>query len=463
MAEARTGLLSRLARGAASRAGAFGFSHGVHPAEHKELTAHLPIRRMPYPDEVVLPLRQHAGKPARLVVAKGQHVERGDLLAAADGWVSSPVHASAAGWVSDIDWWPHPDGSMCMAVRIRVERYSAQVARPRLVPDWHGLSRDEVLRAVQNAGVVGLGGAAFPTHVKLQPPPGTTIDTIVINGAECEPYLTTDHRTMVEYPERVHFGVRIMMHALGVQRAVIGVERNKPDAIEALERTRPTDIDVTVLPLTVKYPQGAEKMLLKAVLDREVPSGKLPATVGAIVQNVASVATLAEVFETGLPLVERIVTVSGPGVARPANLIVPVGTLTRDVLAFCGGVTADAAEVLFGGPMMGTALANLDVPVLKGTTGIVVLTHAEVRDTAQSPCIHCGRCLDACPMFLNPSLLGDLARVGRYDEMAAAHLADCMLCGSCSYVCPSNIPLAQLFSASKAAVRKQTAAKAGAA
>jgi electron transport complex protein RnfC len=463
MAEARTGLLSRLARGAASRAGAFGFSHGVHPAEHKELTAHLPIRRMPYPDEVVLPLRQHAGKPARLVVARGQHVERGDLLAAADGWVSSPVHASAAGWVSDIDWWPHPDGSMCMAVRIRVERYSAQVARPRLVPDWHGLSRDEVLRAVQNAGVVGLGGAAFPTHVKLQPPPGTTIDTIVINGAECEPYLTTDHRTMVEYPERVHFGVRIMMHALGVQRAVIGVERNKPDAIEALERTRPTDIDVTVLPLTVKYPQGAEKMLLKAVLDREVPSGKLPATVGAIVQNVASVATLAEVFDTGLPLVERIVTVSGPGVVRPANLIVPVGTLTRDVLAFCGGVTEDAAEVLFGGPMMGTAIANLDAPVLKGTTGIVVLTRDEVRDTAQSPCIHCGRCLDACPMFLNPSLLSDLARAGRYDEMAAAHLADCMLCGSCSYVCPSSIPLAQLFSASKAAVRKQSAAKAGAA
>jgi electron transport complex protein RnfC len=463
MAEARTGLLSRLARGAASRASAFGFSHGVHPPEHKELTAHVPIRRMPYPEEVVLPLRQHAGKPAKLVVAKGELVERGDLLAAADGWMSSPVHASAAGWVSDVDWWPHPDGSMCMAVRIKVERYSAQVARPRLVPDWHGLTQDAVLRAVQDAGVVGLGGAAFPTHVKLQPPPDATIDTIVINGAECEPYLTTDHRTMVEYPARVHFGVRIMMHALGVQRAVIGVERNKPDAIEALERTRPTDIDVTVLPLTVKYPQGAEKMLLKAVLDREVPSGKLPATVGAIVQNVASVATLAEVFETGLPLIERIVTVSGPGVVRPANLIVPVGTLTRDVLAFCGGLTDDAAEVLFGGPMMGTAIANLDVPVLKGTTGIVVLTHAEVRDMAQSPCIHCGRCLEACPMFLNPSLLGDLARVGRYDEMAEAHLADCMLCGSCSYVCPSNIPLAQLFTASKAALRKQTAAKAGAA
>jgi len=377
--------------------------------------------------------------------------------------VSSPVHASASGWVTDIDWWPHPDGSMCTAVRISVERYSAQIARPRLVPDWHGLTQADVLRAVQQAGVVGLGGAAFPTHVKLAPPKDATIDTIVINGAECEPYLTTDHRSMVEYPERVQFGVRIMMHALGVKRAVIGVERNKPDAIEALERTLPTDLDVTVLPLTVKYPQGAEKMLIRAVLGREVSSGQLPASVGVIVQNVGSVATLAEVFETGLPLVERIVTVSGHGVHRPANLIVPVGTKLRDLLAYCGGLTEDAEEVLFGGPMMGQAQSDFDVPLLKGTTGVVVLTRDEVRAQAQSPCIHCGRCLDACPMFLNPTLLGDLARMNRYDEMAEAHLADCMLCGSCSYVCPSNIPLAQLFSASKAALRRQSAAKAGAA
>ncbi|HEX6058510.1 MAG TPA: electron transport complex subunit RsxC [Gemmatimonadaceae bacterium] len=459
MAEAGAGLLTRLAR----RAGSFGFSHGVHPPEHKELTAHLPIRRMPYPDEVVLPLRQHAGKQARLVVRKGAHVERGDLLAEADGFVSSPIHASAAGWVSDVDWWPHPDGSMCPAVRLRVERYSAQVARPRVVPDWHGLSREEVLRAVQQAGVVGLGGAAFPTHVKLTPPKDATIDTIVVNGAECEPYLTADHRTMVEYPERVHFGVRIMMHALGVRRAIIGVERNKPDAIAALERARPSDLDVTVLPLTVKYPQGAEKMLIKSVLDREVPSGKLPASVGVIVQNVGSVATLAEVFETGLPLVERIVTVSGRGVRRPANLIVPVGTKLRDLLAFCGGLTDDAAEVLFGGPMMGLAQRDPDVPVLKGTTGVVVLTRDEVRAEDWMPCIHCGRCLDACPMFLNPSLLGELARVGRYEQMEDEHLADCMLCGSCSYVCPSNIPLAQLFQASKASLRRRPPAPAPAA
>ena len=454
MAEAGAGLLSRLARSA----GAFGFRHGVHPPDSKGLTAHLPIRRMPYPDEVVLPLRQHAGKPARLAVRVGDHVERGDTIATADGFVSSPVHASASGTVADIDWWPHPDGSMATAVRIRVERYSAQVARPRLVPDWHGLSRDEVVRAVQDAGVVGLGGAAFPTHVKLAPPKDATVDTIIVNGAECEPYLTTDHRIMVEYAERVHFGVRIMMHALGVRRAIIGVERNKPDAIAALARALPPDLDVTVLPLTVKYPQGAEKMLIKSVLDREVPSGKLPASVGVVVQNVGSVATLAEVFETGLPLVERIVTVSGHGVRRPANLIVPVGTKTRDLLAFCGGRTEDAAEVLFGGPMMGVAQRDLDAPVLKGTTGVVVLTHDEVRDQRAFPCIHCGRCLDACPMFLNPSLLGDLAKAEQYEEMDAEHLGDCMLCGSCSYVCPSNIPLAQLFQASKTALRRRKAA-----
>jgi electron transport complex protein RnfC len=450
MAEARTGLLSRLMHSA----GSFGFSHGVHPPEHKELTAHLPIRRMPYPEEVVLPLRQHAGKPAKLIVKKGQHVERGDMIAEADGWMSSPVHASASGWIDDIDWWPHPDGTMAQAVHIRVEKYSGQIARPRLVPQWEGLNQEQVLRAVQDAGVVGLGGAAFPTHVKLKPPPDARIDTIIVNGAECEPYLTTDHRIMVEQPERVHFGLRIMMHALGVKRAIIGVERNKPDAIAALEATLPSDIDVIILPLTVKYPQGAEKMLIKSVLDREVASGTLPSSVGVIVQNVGSVALLAEVFETGLPLVERIVTVTGRGLSRPQNLVVPVGTKLVDVLSFCGGLTDDAEEVIVGGPMMGMAQSSLDVPVLKGTTGIVVLTHDEVRDQKSYPCIHCGRCLDACPMFLNPSLLGDLAKAGRHEAMAAEHLGDCMLCGSCSYVCPANIPLAQLFSASKAALRR---------
>jgi electron transport complex protein RnfC len=433
------------------------FRHGVHPPDSKELTAQVPLRRMPFAQEIVLPLRQHAGKPARPVVKPGDRVQRGDLVAAADGFVSSPVHASAAGVVKAIGWWPHPDGSMAEAIRIAVDRYSPQIPRPRMVPQWDGLSPQDVVKAVQDAGIVGLGGAAFPTHVKLSPPKDAHIETLIVNGAECEPYLTTDHRTMVEYPERVWFGVRIMMRALGVKRAVIGVERNKPDAIGRLDAAMPPDLDVKVLPLTVKYPQGAEKMLIKVVTGREVPSGKLPMHVGVVVQNVGSIATIAEVFETGLPLVERIVTVSGPGVRRPSNLIVPVGTKARDVLEFCGGLTPDATELVFGGPMMGAAQPDLDAPITKGTTGLVVLTREQTPRRETLPCIRCGRCLEACPVFLNPSQLGQLAQAGRYQEMETLHLADCMLCGSCSYVCPSAIPLSQMFSLSKMALRKAKA------
>ncbi|MBM3267032.1 MAG: electron transport complex subunit RsxC [Candidatus Sericytochromatia bacterium] len=434
-----------------------GFRHGVHPPENKELTEHLPIRRLPYPAEVVIPLRQHTGKPARAVVRAGQHVERGDVIAEADGFVSVPMHASAAGRVVEVGLWPHPDGSWSPAVRIAVDPFSAQIERPRLVPAWEPLTPKEVGAAIQQAGLVGLGGAAFPTHVKLAPPPDVTLDTLVVNGCECEPYLTTDHRTMVEYAERVHMGVRILLKALGVSRALIGVERNKPDAIAALQRTRPADLPVEVVPLEVKYPQGAEKMLIKTLLGREVPSGKLPMHVGVVVQNVGSVATVAEVFETRLPLVERIVTVTGRGVRQPANLIVPIGTKLRDLLEACGGLAPDAGEVIFGGPMMGVAQASLDVPVLKGTTGVVVLSRDDVKVQEQHPCIRCGRCIEACPMLLNPQMLGRLAKAGKYEDMPAYHLADCVLCGCCSYACPSNIPLPQLFVAARGALRKQQA------
>ncbi len=433
-----------------------GFRHGVHPPDHKEASAQVPIRRMPFPDEVVLPLRQHTGAPSRLLVAPGDRVERGDKIGEAQGYVSVPIHASASGTVKAVDWWPHPDGSQAEAVRIEVDARSPQIPRARMVPHWEGLTADEVRAAVQNAGVVGLGGAAFPTHVKLKAPEGVNIELLLVNGAECEPYLTSDHRVMVEYPERVHFGIRIMMQCLGVSKAVIGVELNKPDAVERLRATIPPDLDITVHPLRVKYPQGAEKMLIKAVTGREVPSGKLPAHVGTVVQNVGSIAAIAEVFETGLPLIERIVTVSGPGIRKPSNLIVPVGTRLRDVLEFCGGLTDDAREVLVGGPMMGMPQADLDAPVLKGTSGIVVLTDAEAKPRQVHPCISCGHCLDACPVFLNPTTLGKLAQAGRYQEMVGDYnLMDCMLCGSCSYVCPSNIPLSQMFALAKGAVRRE--------
>ncbi|MEQ9568893.1 MAG: electron transport complex subunit RsxC [Longimicrobiales bacterium] len=432
-----------------------GFRHGVHPPDHKEATAAVPIRRMPFSDEIVLPLRQHAGAPARLLVQPGQRVERGDKVGEAQGYVSVPIHASASGTVTAVDWWPHPDGSQAEAVRIAVDPHSAQIPRPRLVPRWDDLTPDQVRDAVKDAGVVGLGGAAFPTHVKLKAPEGLAVETLIVNGAECEPYLTSDHRVMVEHPERVHFGIRIMMQCLGTDRAVIGVERNKPDAVARLRETLPDDLDIEVIALRVKYPQGAEKMLIKAVTGREVPSGKLPIHVGTVVQNVGSIAAIAEIFETGYPLIERIVTVSGPGVVKPSNLVVPVGTKLRDVLAFCGGLTPDAREVLMGGPMMGAPQGDLDAPVLKGTSGIVVLTAAEAKPKRVYPCIGCGHCLDACPVFLNPSLLGKEAQAGRYAEMLDAHLMDCMLCGSCSYVCPSNIPLSQMFALAKGAVRRE--------
>lgn len=434
------------------------FRHGVHPPDSKHLTEHVPIRRMPFPSRIALPLRQHTGKPARLLVEKGDRVERGDKIAAADGYVSVPIHASAAGTVADIGWWPHPDGSMTETVLIDVAPHSPQIPRPRQVPAWEGLTPDQVRQAVQEGGVVGLGGAAFPTHVKLNPPKDFPIEWLLVNGAECEPYLTTDHRTMVEYPERVHFGIRIMMQCLGAKRAVIGVEMNKPDAIEALERTKPADLDVTVQGLQVKYPQGAEKMLIQVVTGREVPSGKLPMHVGAVVQNVGSIATIAEIFETGLPLIERVVTVTGPGVRKPSNLIIPVGAMLGDVLEYCGGLTDDAAEIVFGGPMMGSSQPDLRTPITKGVSGVTVLTRNEVKPHRTYPCIKCGHCLEACPVFLNPSQLGILAQAARFDEMQEKyHLADCMLCGSCSYVCPSNIPLSQMFALSKAGLRKQQA------
>ena len=431
------------------------FRHGVHPPERKELTAGAPIRRMPFPEEIVLPLRQHTGKPARLLAKPGDRVERGDKVAESDGFVSVPVHASAAGTVKEIGLWPHPDGSMAEAVRITVDRFSPQIPRPRIIPRWEGLTPDQVVQAVQRAGVVGLGGAAFPTHVKLLPPEGIAVDTLIVNGAECEPYLTTDHRIMVEYSERVHFGIRVMMHTLGVGRAIIGVEKNKPDAIEALRETLPDDLDVGVQGLTVKYPQGYEKMLIEALTGREVPSGKLPMHIGVVVQNVGSIACIAEVFETGLPLIERVVTVTGPGVRRPSNLIVPVGTRLREVLEFCGGLREAATEIVFGGPMMGASQPDLDAPIIKGTTGVVVLTESESRRRRTYPCIRCGSCLDSCPVFLNPSLLGLLAQAGRYEEMEEENLADCMLCGCCSYVCPSNIPLSQMFALAKAGAKRR--------
>jgi electron transport complex protein RnfC len=435
--------------------GLLSFKHGVHPPENKEITSGIASKRFPFPSEVILPLSQHIGTPSKALVQPGDHVERGDVIAKAEGFISSTVHATAAGTVRSIELWPHPNGTMQPSIRITVDPNSTQMRRPRSIPRWQDVKDVDLSKEIAKAGIVGLGGAAFPSHVKLNPPKDQPVELLIINACECEPYLTSDHRVMLEQPEMVYEGIRIGLKALGITRAVIGIEGNKPDAIEMMRKTKPDDMDVKIEVLRTKYPQGAEKMLIKAVMDREVPSGALPSAIGAMVQNVATAANIAAVFKTGHPLIERIITVTGRGIRKPGNWRIPFGTKLRDVIEHCGGLTEDAAEIVFGGPMMGQAQANLDVPVLKATGGILILTKDECKRQDIMPCIKCGKCVEACPVFLNPQLMGALAKAERYEELVEeAHLNDCMLCGSCSFVCPSNIPLSQWFAMSKSQMRK---------
>ena len=431
------------------------FKHGVHPPENKDITSGKASKRFPFPKEVILPLSQHIGTPAKALVKVGDHVERGDVIAEAAGFISSTVHATAAGTVKSIELWPHPNGLMVPSIRITVDPSSSQMRRSRMVPRWQDVKDEDLSKEIAKAGIVGLGGAAFPSHVKLCPPKDQPVELLIINGSECEPYLTSDHRVMLEQPEMIYEGIRIELKALGITRCVIGIENNKPDAIEIMRKTKPTDLDVRIQPLTVKYPQGAEKMLIKAVMGREVPPGSLPSAIGAMVQNVATAANVAAVFQTGHPLIERIMTVSGRGIRQPGNWKIPFGTKLRDVIEHCGGMTGDVAEILFGGPMMGQAISDLDVPVLKGTGGILVLTKDECKRQDILPCIRCGKCLEACPISLNPQWMKELAKAERYEELVEeAHLNDCMLCGCCSFVCPSNIPLSQYFAMSKTQLRR---------
>jgi len=440
------------------------FRHGVHPAEHKELTEGEPIERIPFPEEVILPLSQHLGGPSRPVVSPGDKVYRGQLIAEPQGFVSVPLHSSVTGHVKAIEKRPHPTGRLVEAIVIGVDRNSPQVLFDEHAIEWRDKSSKELLALIQGGGFVGLGGAAFPTHVKFIIPEGKHVEWFMVNGSECEPYLTTDHRMMLEWAESIVLGTRIVANLLGARKSYIGVETNKWNAMKSLADTIPEDLDCEIIPLETKYPQGAEKMLIKAVVDREVPSGALPIDVQVVVSNVGTVAGIGDLFRFSQPLIERVLTVSGPGIRRPSTLLVPLGTKLSYVLDYCGGLTDDTVQVLFGGPMMGTPQYNMDVPVLKGTSGIVCLTEAEVVFNQEYACIRCAACLDACPVYLNPSQLGMLARAGEYESMLGYSILDCMECGSCSYVCPSNIPLVQRFRVAKAIIReKQAKEKAAAA
>lgn len=431
------------------------FRHGIHPSERKDATASRAIERVPFVEEYVLPLSQHIGAPAKAIVKVGAEVQRGELIAAAGGFVSCPLHAPVTGRVTALELRPHPSGKMLPAIVITADPYSDQKMPPSAPLDIESLSAQEIVKKVQESGLVGLGGAAFPTHVKFAVPDGKRVDCVIINGCECEPYLTCDHRVMLERPEAVLRGTQIAMRLVGAERAVIGIEANKPDAVAALQKLAPKNI--SIITLQVKYPQGAEKMLISAALGREVPSGGLPLDIHFLVNNVGTTAALADWFDAGIPLIERVVTVTGSGVRQPRNLLVPLGTPVKVLLDYCGGLKPNVRQMIMGGPMMGMAQKQLGVPVLKGTSGLLVLTDENVVTHEEYACIRCSRCLEACPMFLNPTRLALLARAGRVADLAAYHAMDCFECASCSYVCPSNIPLVQWIRMGKAQMREAAA------
>ncbi len=429
------------------------FERGIHPDYHKDLASGKAIVQSKPPARVVIPLSQHIGAPAKPEVSIGDEVLMGQVIGVTSGFVSSPVHSSVSGKVIAIADFPTAVGRMVPAIVIENDgRDSAAEFIEN--SDYLNMSVDDIKNAIRDAGIVGMGGAAFPTNVKLSPPKEKTIDAVIINGAECEPYLTADHRLLHERPADVVEGLKIIMKSLGLTEGHIGIEVNKPDAITAIETAVSGESGITVWPLEVKYPQGAEKMLIKAVKGREVPSKGLPMDVGVVVQNVGTAVAIYEAVRFGKPLFERVVTVTGNGVAEPANMMVRLGTLMSEVIEQCGGLTDSAVKVISGGPMMGFAQWTLDVPVVKGTSGILVMAKDEyVSSDEYSACIRCGRCIDVCPMGLNPSILSIYSEKGFFEDAKDNNLFDCFECGSCAYVCPAKRPMVQFMRLAKSQVK----------
>lgn len=439
----------------------FRFKGGVHPPHGKENTQDKAVERMQAPKLVYIPLQQHIGAPCEPLVKPGDRVKLGQKIGQPKGFVGAPVHASVSGIVKEIRQVPHP--AMGQGLAVVIENDGMDERDESVTPkNLDSLSVEELKGLILEAGIVGMGGAAFPTHVKLSPPKDKKIDVVILNGAECEPYLTADHRLMVENPGDVVDGLKVIMKVLGVERGYIAIEDNKPDAVRAISDAVKSVPGAKVVPLKTKYPQGAEKQLIYAVTGRQVPSGGLPMDVGVVVNNVGTAAAIARAIKTGMPLIERIVTVTGGGVAQPKNLLVRIGTTFKDVIDACGGLAGQPAKVISGGPMMGIAQYTLDVPVIKGTSGILVLTRREAEMPEPGPCIRCGRCVEACPMRLMPLLISAYALKGNYDSSEKLHAMDCIECGCCSYICPARRPLVQSIRTAKRVIverRKRTAAK----
>ncbi len=427
----------------------FTFKGGIHTPHYKSQTEKLPIENATEPKYVVIPLLQHIGAPCDPLVSAGDHVKVGQKIGESKAFVSAPVHASVSGTVKRIEPYQTPGGSKVNSVVIESDGLFEIHESVKPKGKIENLSKEEILSIIKDAGLTGMGGAGFPTHVKLSPPKDKPIDTIIINGAECEPYLTADHRIMLERSEQIITGIKAIMRAVGVNKCFIAIEKNKPDAIEAMQKSIQGLDGIEVAPLETKYPQGDEKRIINAITGREVPSCGLPMDVGCIVDNVGTVATIGNVFLTGMPVIQRVTTVTGSAIKNPKNLYIRIGTLFKDVIEQCGGYSEEPGKILNGGPMMGIAQFTTDVPVIKGTSGILILNKKDASAPETSNCIRCGKCVDACPVHLQPYLLSRYSIANNFEEADKCHAADCIECGSCSFVCPAKRPLVETIRVAK--------------
>ena len=431
------------------------FKGGIHPLKDgKSLSSSAAIQDAPLLEEYNLIVQQNIGAPPKLLVKKGDEVKKGQILAEAGGFVSVPLHSPTSGKIKKIDNIPGPMGVLVQAVTISAD---GEDQWGELMPpiDWKTAEPQTIKDRIRDAGVVGMGGAAFPTHVKISPPPEKKIDCLILNGAECEPYLTADHRLMLEHPEKVLEGAAILGKALGVTDIYVGIEVNKKNAIDIL-LSKAADYGVKIVGLQVKYPQGAEKHLISAIIKREVPCGGLPMDVGCVVQNVGSAAAVTDAVIEGKPLIDRITTVTGTPVKNPSNWRLKLGTPITETIKFAGGVVCEPAKIILGGPMMGFAQKSLQVTVTKNTSGILLMKKEEITQYQSIACIRCGKCVDACPMNLQPGSLSAAIESEKFDLAHSNNVMDCVECGSCAYVCPSLRPLVQHFRRAKAEIRKLT-------
>lgn len=428
---------------------------GIHPNDAK-LSAGVAIEVMPLPLQVSIPVAQHIGAPATVVVAKGDKVKAGTLIAQATGFVSANVHSSVSGTIAKIDNEPDASGNRRQVVVIDVEgdEWEENVDLKGDFKRTFNLSSEEIIAKIKDAGIVGMGGATFPTHVKLMPPPGKVAEVLIINAVECEPYLTSDHALMLEHADEVLIGVQLLMRAAKVNRAMIGIENNKKDAIKLLQEKASKLIGIEICPLKMKYPQGSEKQLIDALIGRQVPSGALPIEVGAIVQNVGTAYAVYEAIVKNKPLVERIVTVTGQSLAQPKNVLARIGTPMSALIAFAGGMPENTGKVIAGGPMMGRAVVNVDAPIQKGSSGILLMPEALSERVEMDNCIRCGKCVSVCCMGLQPYLLMNLVEKKMWQEAEQEAVYDCLECGSCSFTCPAHRPLLDYIRYGKSTVMR---------